>query len=123
MLVKILDNGTVEPITTQTHEKRFQQWKQNLDPTDLQGIWDTLNSFIDNEGKGEIVTSSWIPGANWDGTHYEPIWWAVGEDWEMARFFFGLIVWNVFLNRRETWSFGRYPKTEGDVIGLTYLRV
>jgi len=47
----------------------------------------------------------------------------VGEDWEMDRFFYGLIVWNVMMNRSETWSFGRYPKNDGDVIGMTYFRV
>ena len=123
MLVKILDNGTVEPITTQAHERRFQQWNQNITAGHFERVCDALNAFIDHEGQGEIVTSSWIPGADWTGTPYEPIWQAVGEDWDTARFFFGLIVWYVFMNRPETWAFGRYPKNQGDVIGLTYFRV
>ena len=65
----------------------------------------------------------WIPGADWTDTPYEPIYYAVGESWEMARFFFGLIVWNVFLSRPETWSFGRYPRNPGETIGMTYFRV
>jgi hypothetical protein len=41
----------------------------------------------------------------------------------MARFFFGLIVWNVVNDRPEVWSFGRYPRTPGEIIGLSYFRL
>jgi hypothetical protein len=95
----------------------------NLSPTDFIAIRVALNEYIDQQGRGEIATSSWIPGQDWTLTPYQPIYEAVGRDWEMARFFFGLIVWNVFLNRPETWSFGRYPKSQGETIGLTYFRV
>jgi len=27
------------------------------------------------------------------------------------------------MNRLEAWSFGRYPRHEGETIGLTYFRV
>jgi hypothetical protein len=123
MLVKVRENGKVEPITVQVHDQRFRQWKMHLAPADFQQICDALNEYTDNQGHGEIVTSSWIPGADWALTPYQPIYEAMGQDREMARFFFGLIVWNVFLKRTETWSFGRYPKHEGEVIGMTYFRV
>ena len=123
MLVAIKDNGTVEPITSQTHESEFRQWSRNLPSADFQNICVALNEYVDTQGRGEIATSSWIPGADWTGTPYEPIYHAVGDSWEMARFFFGLIVWNVFLNRSETWSFGRYPRNPGETIGMTYFRV
>jgi hypothetical protein len=84
---------------------------------------DALDEHIDTQGGGEIITSSWIPGSDWTDTPYQPIYEAVGQDWELARFFFGLVVWNVMMNRPETWSFGRYPKNDGDVIGMTYFRV
>ena len=123
MLVAIKDNGTVEPISTQTHEAEFRQWSRNLAPVDFQNICAALNAYIDDQGRGEIVTSSWVPGADWTDTPYQPIYHAVGESWEMARFFFGLIVWHVFMERPETWSFGRYPKNPGETIGMTYFRV
>jgi hypothetical protein len=74
---------------------------------------------IKDNGRVEPITRH----ADWTDTPFEPIYVAVGEDWEMARFFYGLIVWNVMMNRSETWSFGRYPKNDGDVIGMTYFRV
>ena len=121
MLVTI-KNGEPVQVTNQAHGWWFCQWMQFMDPVDFQRIEDTLNHHINTVGSSEIITSSWIPGANWDDTPYEPIWWAV-RDWGLARFFFGLIVWNVMMNRPELWSFGRYPKREGDIIGMTYFRV
>jgi hypothetical protein len=123
MLVAIKDNGTLEPITHQPHEKEFRQWRRNLTPDDFQNVCTALNQYVDTEGKGEIATSSWIPGADWIGTPYEPIYHAVGDSWEMARYFFGMIVWHVFLNRPETFSFGRYPRNPGEIIGWTYFKV
>jgi hypothetical protein len=123
VLVAIKNSGRVEPITRQTREFEFNHWMRRLAPADFDRICDALNQYIDTQGGGEIITSSWIPGADWTGTPFEPIYVAVGEDWEMARFFYGLIVWNVMMNRSETWSFGRYPKNDGDVIGMTYFRI
>jgi hypothetical protein len=123
MLVAIRENGNVEPIMNQTHEKHFSQWMRNLQTDDFQHICEALNTYIDREGQGEIVTSSWIPGADWTHTPYQPIYESVGEDWQTARFFYGLILWRVKMDRSETWAFGRYPRQAGDVIGLTYFRV
>ena len=123
MLVAIKNNGTIEEIDKQTHEFEFTRWMRRLVPADFGCIRDALNQHIDTQSGGEIITSSWIPGADWNGTPYQPIYEAVGQDWGMARFFFGLIVWNVMINRPETWSFGRYPKNDGDIIGMTYFRI
>lgn len=123
MLIRINDDGSVEAITDQIHERSFQQWMRNMDPADFQRISDTLNEHINTTGKGEIITSSWIPGADWTGTPYEPIYFAAGQDWQSARFFYGLIVWRVMMDRPEVWSFGRYPQNPGQIIGLTYFRL
>jgi hypothetical protein len=123
MLVAIKENGRVEEIRRQPHEFEFNQWMRRLAPADFQRICDALNEYIETQGGVQIITSSWIPGSDWTGTPFEPICVAVGGDRELARFFYGLIVWNVMMNRSETWSFGRYPKNNGDVIGMTYFRV
>ncbi len=90
---------------------------------DFEQICDALNEYTDDQGRGEIATSSWIPGADWRSTPYQPIYEAVGRDWDLARFFFGLILWRVMMDRPETWAFGRYPRQQGEIIGLTYFRV
>src|SRR5689334_13837364 len=123
MLVRINEDGSVEPITTQVHEQRFRQLMANMAPADFQRIVDTLNEHINTNGRGEIITTSWIPGADWTGKPYEPIYFAAGQDWQSARFFFGMIVWRVMMERPELWSFGRYPKNPGEIIGLTYFRL
>jgi hypothetical protein len=46
MLVAIKDNGTVEPITSQTHEAEFRQWRRNLSPADFEKICAALNASI-----------------------------------------------------------------------------
>jgi len=125
MIVEIRGNGKVETVTTQVHESLFCKWTQTLSPRALEDIRDTLNEFINGEGRDEIIISSQICGGDWDWTltPYQPIYESVGRDWEAARFFLGLIVWRVLMDRPETWALERYPRLMGDVIDLTYFRV
>jgi hypothetical protein len=60
MLVAIKDNGRVEPITRLTHRFEFNQWMRRLAPADFDSLCDALNQYIDTQGGGEIITSSWI---------------------------------------------------------------
>jgi hypothetical protein len=122
-LVRINEDGPVEPITLQPHEREFRQMMKNLAPVDFQRISDTLNEHINTTGRSEIITSSWIPGADWTGTPYEPIYFAAGQNCQLARFFCGLILWRVMMDRPEVWSLGRYPKNSGETTGLTYFRL
>ena len=82
-----------------------------------------MNEHINSEGHGEIVTSGWVKGAEWTQTPYETIYESVGRDWEATRFFLGLIVWRVMMDRPDTWVLERYPRQMNDVIDLTYFRV
>jgi hypothetical protein len=122
MLVRIKNNSSVDAISTQARDEHFRQWMRQLPAYRFDQICDALNEYIEHQGNGEIVTSSWIPGSDWNRTPYLPIYEAVGEDEDLARLFFGLIVWRVMMDRPETWAFGRYPRKEGDVIGLTYFK-
>jgi hypothetical protein len=121
MLFKVQD-GTLEEVG-RIHDSLYRQWMADLPQADFEIIRDALNEFINTNGHGEIITTSWIPGSDWTNTPYQPLYQAVGQDWDMARFFFGLIVWNVMLNRPGPWSFGRYPRYDGQIIGLTYFRI
>jgi hypothetical protein len=121
--VNIKPNGSIELIETQAHERYFRRWMLRLPDEAFKRICEALNKYIDEKGNGEIITTSWVPGADWTNTPYEPIYDAVGQSWESARFFFGLIVWQLMMSRSEYWAFGRYPRHEGDIIGLTYFRV
>jgi hypothetical protein len=70
-----------------------------------------------------VDTSSWIPGADWTGTVFQPIYEACGEDENAAALFFGLLVWQVVMDREDCWSFGRYEKEGIPIRGMTYFRI
>ncbi len=123
MIVKIGKNGKLVPASTQTHESVLRNWTQGLPSTTVQGICNAVNEYINREGHGEIFTSGWIKGAEWSQTPYQPIYEFVGRDWEAARFFLGLIVWRVMMDRPEAWVLERYPRRMVDVIDLTYFQV
>src|ERR1039457_5912755 len=70
MLARINEDGSVEPITTQVHDWWFRQWMRNMAPADFQRVVNTLNEHINTTGRGEIITTSWIPGSDWTGTPF-----------------------------------------------------
>jgi len=123
MLVTIRGDGRVEPVSTQTHESVFRNWTQALSLRAFQGICNAVNEYINREGHGEIVTSRWFKSVEWTQTPYQPIYEAVGRNWEAARLFLGLIVWRVMMDGPETWVLKRHPRQMYDVIDLTYFRL
>lgn len=52
------------------HRAEYDQWRQRINDADYQAIYDELNARISGS---EIETSSWIPGSNWQGTVFQPI--------------------------------------------------
>ena len=77
-----------------------------MSDADLKAIKNELNARIDG---GEIHTSSWIPGAHRGGTVFYPIYSvACQSNEEAAAKCFGLILWEVMMERPEKWSFGHY---------------
>ena len=96
----------------------YRGWRSRVPDADYDRIVAELNSRIEGT---RIQTSSWMPGANWEGTPFHPIYAAV-QDYELAAWFFGLIVWQVFIDRPERWYFVK-PLTDGeDVRGTTYFQ-
>jgi hypothetical protein len=120
MLINI---ATGEEITKIPHKTDFRRWRRKLSDDAYELIRKELNRHIDEEGRGEIVTSSWVPGSDWTGTVYQPIYEACGEDPEAAALFFGLILWVVMMERPEAYGFGRYELNQIPIRGLTYFRV
>ena len=96
------------------HERDYNVWMKKLGDSQYKAISDELQSRI---GNGEVHTSSWIPGANWTGTAFEPIYTACGNNSDAAGKFFGLILFEMMMKDDKVWGFGRYPKNIGDIIG------
>jgi hypothetical protein len=52
------------------HAADFKRWRGRLSEAEFSAIADELTDRIDG---GEIHTSSWMPGNNWEGTVFDPI--------------------------------------------------
>ena len=112
---------TLQPITNIPHKQEFDIWRSRLSDEEYNNIVIDLNSRISED---EVHTSSWMPGAEWKGTVFNPIYEkACRGDVELSGKCFGLILWIVMMHRDEAWSFGRYEKDGIPIEGMTYFRI
>ena len=103
------------------HEKSYRMWRSRLSDLEYEAIVQEINSRINEK---EVQTSSWIPGSDWTGIVWEPIYSkACNKNIEDSGLCFGLLVWVVMKDRDETWAFGRYSKDGIPIKGLTYFQV
>ena len=103
------------------HKRDYDVWRARLSDNEYAVIMHELESRIEGN---EIVTSSWIPGADWTGSVFQPIYdRACRTDFDASARFFGLLVWEAVLNDEEVWSFGRYEKEGVPIEGLTYFKL
>jgi hypothetical protein len=117
----LLDRWFEKLLTQVPHSREFSVWKRRLTTQEIESIRNALDAKIDSD---EVHTSSWIPGADWSGTPFEPIYLkACRFDEEASAKCFGLFVWEVFMARDEDWSFGRFEKDGMPIAGLTYFRI
>ena len=118
MLYSIESNKYIEDIP---HRKDYNRWRSRISDTEYQAICDELNARISDS---KIETSSWIPGSDWTGTVFQPIYSkACHCDEEAAGKFFGLILWDVMMKHEKVWSFGRYALNDIPIKGLTYFQI
>lgn len=114
-----IDSGSY--ISSIPYHSQYEIWRSRLTAGEFQAIYDELRSRVDGS---EIETSSWIPGANWEGTVFQPIYDAAcRQDETTSAQFFGLILWQVIMEHEQVWAFGRYEKDGIPIKGLTYFRL
>ena len=118
MLINI-DTGKL--ITRIPHKKSFEAWRKQISNEDYQAVVDELNKRIDENP--EVHTAGWIPGHDWTGTVFYPIYLACKKDTTLAALFFGIIVFIVLMERPEQWSLGRYQINDKDIASMTYFRI
>jgi hypothetical protein len=117
-MLYLIDKVEVKAIP---HEREYGVWIGRLAPQELSGIKKELNRLID---RCPVQTSSWMPGSDWRGTVFQPIWETACQlNIDTAAMCFGLILWDVMMNRADAWSFGRYRLNEVPIKGLTYFRI
>ena len=89
-------------------------------PAEIAVVKDRLNEMIDG---AEIHTASGMPRKeDWIGP-FQPIMKAAKHNKDTASRCFGIMVWEVFMERPEKWSFGRFEKDGEPIRGMTYFRV
>ncbi len=118
MLYSLESDSYIEHIP---HKHDYDKWRSRISDEHYQAIYDELNSRISGS---DIETSSWIPGSDWSGTVFQPIYEdACNFDETAAAKFFGLILWHVVMEHDEVWAFGRYQLGDVPIEGLTYFRI
>ena len=102
-------------------QREFNMWRSNLVDSDYEAVVEAINTYVDAVPPDEPFVSSFIPGSDWTGTVYQPLYIACGQSEEQSGWFFGLIVWQVMIDHPEGWLFKLADK-EDDVLGTTYWR-
>lgn len=111
-----IDSGRY--VTRLPHKTEFDRWMKRLSAADYQRIVDAINERID---ASDINTAGWMPGHDWTGTVYEPLYDACGKNETQSGMFFGLIVFNTLMRRTDgVWGFGKFEKDGVPISSMTY---
>ena len=120
-LYSISGQGRTREITYIPHEAQFNMWRSRLTPDQIETIHRQLRAMIDGN---EVHTAGWMPGNDWTGTVWDPIFTtACRRDTVASGLCFGLFVWEVMRDHPDAWSFGRYEKDGIPIRSLTYFRI
>ncbi len=122
MLVTIDGNCNTKEVEHVARQADFKGWRAKLTDAEHTAIMEEIGKHM---GGKEVEISSFIPGADWTGTPFQPIYdKACAKDFDASRKFFGLLVWEWMMNDDRTWGFGRYatPKNP-NVEGMTYFEI
>ncbi len=119
----LIDIDTDRPITRLPFAKEFDILRERLTADEFGAAVARINELIDAAG-AEIATAGWLPGRDWTGTPFEPIYTkGTASNYDMAARMFGLLVWYVVMQRPERWASGRYEKDGKEIGSRTYFRI
>ena len=118
MLVDLMSGQRIERVP---YDGEFKLFMGRLSADEIASAKARLNEMIDGT---EIQTAGWMPGGDWTGTPFQPIYEKAARfNEDTAARCFGLLVWQVFMERPEKWASGRFEK-DGEPIGSrTYFQV
>ena len=117
MLVEMMTGAEVKDVPYKAEYLRFMSL---MTPTEIDNIKRELNDLIEGP---EIQTAGWMPGKDWSGTPFDPIYQKAARCNEsLAARCFGLMVWEVFMDRPEKWTSGRFEKDGEPISSRTYFR-
>lgn len=117
----LVDLMTGRSISSVPYEAEYRTYMSRMTRAEIDAIKAALNGMIDGD---EIHTAGWMPGDDWSGTPFQVIYEkAARHSYEASAKCFGLIVWEVFIERPEKWTSGRFEKDGEDIGSRTYFRV
>ena len=119
MLVDVMSGKEIHKIP---YEQQFRAIEAKLAPTAFAAMVRRINELIDESG-AEIATAGWLPGHDWTGTVFQPIFDAANCNRGVSARFFGQLVWYTVMHRSEAWASGRYEKDGAPIPSRTYFRV
>ena len=105
------------------HQREFDDWRRRLPDADYSAIVDELYRHFDlvyDRQQDRVFNASFLPGSDWTGTVFQPIYHATGNLKEHAALFFGQIVWEAIRSHHGDWLFLRQERNDDRPIGLTY---
>lgn len=118
MLFSINSDKPIRSIPKRRQEV-WNQWSSNISDEDFETIVIQINDYCDSH---EVFVSSYVPGHIWGNQPCQPLLDACNQNEEHAGFFFGLIVWQVMIERQDQWVFMLADKEGDDVLGTKYWR-
>ena len=114
----LIDVGTGKGVTNVPYAKEYRSVMSRLSKAEITAMKDELNRKID---AGDIHTAGWMPGSDWRGTPFQPLYEkGAAAHYTVAARMFGLLVWEVFMERPERWGSGRFDKDGKDIGSRTY---
>lgn len=118
-------SGELQEVTRIPHDTANRPVINRIPQNEYNAVIEELNRRIDAvvDSPEELITAGWIPGSDWTGTVWEPIYDAAHYDVERAGMVFGAIVFEVMMNREEDWSLGKYQVDGRDIGSTTYFRI
>lgn len=119
----LIDIDSGKAIETVPFRGDFDAIRARLSNAEFDAMVARINELIDDAGS-EIATAGWLPGSDWTGTPFEPIYTkAAREDFGRSAKFFGQLVWYTVMKRPERWGSGRYQVDGRDIGSRTYFRL
>ena len=119
----LIDVDTGRSVDLIPYRKQFDTLRSRLSIDEFDAMTDRINELIDASG-AEISTSDWLPGSDWAGTPFEPIFRkAAPGDYDRAAMFFGQMVWYAIMRRTDRWSSSKYLLDEKQIRSRTYFRL
>lgn len=119
----LIDIDTGKTMDRVPYEPQFEVLRRRLSTSEFDAMVARINGLIDESG-AEIATAGWLPGSDWTGTTFEPIYAkAARGDFDRSAMFFGQLVWYTIMKRPEAWGSGRYQVDGRDIGSRTYFRI